>query len=98
MTAIDLPCRFTITGLHPVEADGHVWLGQAVIRGASFHCQFVRVVTDEESGEQGVPPDATDDTRRTFEDMQAFYDGVYETVALPGVDGRFAAFFFPFCG
>jgi len=95
-TAIpDMPLAGILTDLTQCSNCGHYWLGRTELFGATFHVDLIRVVEDEH-GVQDVPEDADEVVHEIWDDMQAFYDAAYHTVSVPGLDGRFVMFVYPF--
>jgi hypothetical protein len=98
MTAVavpEVPLGGTITHLTQCSNCGHYWLGRVELFGAMFHVDLIRVVEDAD-GDQDVPKDAGKVVHEIWDDMQEFYPAAYYTVAVPGLDGRFVMFVYPF--
>lgn len=83
-----------IENLHVCE-DGHL-LGTMQIGTTLFHCMFLRVTTDEATGEQTI--DSEDEGARAN-----WYDGVcrldeaaFSTIEVPGHPGEWVLTIFPY--
>ena len=84
-----------------VEHEPGYLLGTIDVGGASLHCEFIRVMTDEEDGHEIQTawrpnfPERNDNVER-YSALQAYYDGVYETLRLPALDGDWICVCFPY--
>ena len=77
------------------DYNGNVLNGQTVIFGTDHHVRMVRV---KEGPFDDIEPldDAPDEVKGMFEDMQGVYEGAYHTIEIPGREGRYVLFIFPF--
>lgn len=83
------------------EVDGVYRLkGVASLLGASFHVEFLRMVEepagDSEATMQELHPDAGTDTRNLYSAFLVVNNHRWETVQLPGYQGDYAMFVYPF--
>jgi hypothetical protein len=69
--------------------------GHVVLLGATFHIVLVRVSIID--GCIDVYDKSDDLVSNIFNMMQSYHDGVYETITIPGREGDWVMFIFPFC-
>ena len=75
------------------ESDPGLLTGVVGLFGRNFHFTAVRVAVRNGSQE---PCFNDESCREWFDSMQEFYDGVYEACEVPGFDGEWAVFIYPF--
>lgn len=75
------------------DKNGDRLLAAVQIFGADHHLELIRVVEDEEDGEQSPE---NPEYQGTYDDLQALYSGKYETFEVPGFPGRYMAFMTPY--
>jgi hypothetical protein len=73
--------------------DGHALVGFANLFGANHHVRMIRV----QEGDDVCPfTDAPEVIHDWFEDAQKMWEGAYERFSVPGFEGKFVMFIFPF--
>lgn len=65
--------------------------GQVRINGVEHHLTLVRVADDESGAQRAADAYGRDD----LDALQGVYEGRYQTVRVPGLDGDFVAFVVP---
>lgn len=75
------------------ECEPNCYLGQTKIAGTLFHVELVRVREDDDSMQ--VPFDDT--TRLDDLDAVAQPDGPFDTIEVPGLEGEYVLYLYPFC-
>lgn len=91
--------KFSVAGdveLTHTDPDNHFHVGKVTLLGTDFHVGLVRVEIDDDDGLQGPSLEAPPFVHEAYDDMQRYYDGVYQTVEFPGLEGRFVMFIHPF--
>jgi len=85
-----------LTDILPCSECGNFLLGRVELFGVLFHVDLIRVVRDE-FGFQDVPEDSDDVVHEVWDAMQTYTeDAAFQTVAVPGLDGEFLMFIYPF--
>ena len=84
----------TIT-LEDTMGDGSEYLGTVEVLGQLHHFQALKVETRYlDFGRDQWP--VNDEFASAYEHLQNFYDGVYQTVKLPGVEGEYIIVMHPY--
>lgn len=86
-----------VSGLR--EAEPGLLLGQVEILGVAHHAEFIRV-SDERGLQVAWWPRTAgerNNNRARLDAMQAYYQGQYQTVQIPGYRGDWVCHIFPHC-